>query len=322
MTTEELIEELKKFPNQNVYISTDGDCYRVKGICADTIYRVNSGDQPVVVIVRWASGMIDYTVVLGVDRKHLDQLKMVWPTWVSHKRESVVNKPLVVFFDREQIDQHELTALFAMHPDFSCVPWPPPDVAYEEDGSDRFHQPQRTKMLSGFIHVAANMVATPYWLKLDTDVTATCGYDDWVDPKWFEDNPAIVSQGWAYTKPPNQMMDLDAWVEDNWEELAHFCGTKPLNMQPSPGSDLLKHKRIISWCAFFNTDATQTCALMAEKACGLGRIPVPSQDGYFYYVAKRMGWGILTPNMKKLGWAQRLTDRSIKKTVAEAMEIK
>ena len=263
--------------------------------------------------------MIDYTVVLGVDRKHLDQLKMVWPTWVAHKRESVANKPLVVFFDREQIDQHELTALFAMHPDFSCVPWPPPDVVYEEDGSDRFHQPQRTKMLSGFIHVAAKMVATPYWLKLDTDVTATGGPEDWVDPKWFEDNPAIVSQGWAYTKPPNQMMDLDAWVENNWEELAYFCGTKPLNMRPNPGSDVLRHKRIISWCAFFNTDATQTCALMAEKVCGLGRIPVPSQDGYFYYVAKRMGWPIVMPNMKKLGWTQRLSNKAIQGAVAGAL---
>ncbi len=164
---------------------------------------------------------------------------------------------------------------------------------------------------------ATDWVKTPYWLKLDLDVVAT-GQDDWIDERWFEGNPAIIAHPWNYSKPPESMLDLDKWVKVNAGKLPDkITDSEPLNLIPNPGSDIVRHERIISFCGFFNTEFTKLCSEMAESTCGSGKLPVPSQDGFMWYVAKRGGFGINRVNMKARGWKQCSSERSILQSLQE-----
>ena len=240
----------------------------------------------------------DSTLVIGVDKKHLEQLAMVWPTWMKWKP-SIFNHPIIIFYDHTQVlcsDIYKITKDQIVQ----VVPYPVDKIDYffPYDGT-RFTDSQRCKMLSGFVYVAGTYVETPYWLKLDTDVVAT-GQDDWIDSKWFEDDPAIISHPWTFTKPPNQMMLLDEWAEGR----EGFEGTEPLNLMPQPGSDRVGHKRIISWCSFFQTDFTRMCVRNAIQEDGRFHMPCPSQDGYMWWTAARLGLPIERSNMKRRGWQQ------------------
>ncbi len=146
------------------------------------------------------------------------------------------------------------------------------------------------------------------------------GMDDWIDPEWFRFNTAIVSHPWGFTRPPYQMVELDEWAGANLDRLGSIWGLPPLNIAPKIGEDRVCHSRIISWCAFFNTEFTKTCASFACDTCLPGQLPVPSQDGFMWYVAKRLGYEIIRPRMKKRGWGHWNTDRNVREKSEEAMK--
>ena len=256
---------------------------------------------------------IDYSIVLGIDKKHLEQLRLTFPTWLKHKP-MLLEHWLAIFYD-DSVDVHDILAVVKKHPNVSINIWPPVGVEYPV-GTTRWNDRQRYKMLAGFVHIPPHACTTPYWLKLDTDTVAT-GMDDWVDPKWFEGDPAIVASGWGYTKPPMQMLDLDEWFSD--EGLDEWYNTAPLDLVPEINSDLVRHKRIISWCGFFNRNFTKWCSDTANECCGVGMLPVPSQDGYMWYMAKRRGLSIRREHMKSRGWAHCGSMRSIKNSVEESL---
>lgn len=251
----------------------------------------------------------DYTTVVGVDDKHLDQLSRSWPTWKKFKP-SLLDHPMLIFRDRTQVMEDAVRRVVD-HPDLTVIEWPFAGVQYTgsvcTDGTDDekyaalWQHPQRYKMLAGFVHVPAIHVQTPYWLKLDTCMLAT-GQDDWIDPNWFDDDPVIVAHRWGYTKPANQMVKLDWWAEHDIH-VEDWFDNAPLDLLPE--GDRVSHKRIISICAFFDTAFTQDAALLAASSVGTGLLPVPSQDGFMWYVAKRKGFGIKRVNMKKQGWDHR-----------------
>lgn len=261
----------------------------------------------------------DYTTVVGVDRKHLQQLAWVWPTWKKHKP-SLLDHPMIVFRDWTEIVTEGEVRRIVDHPDLIVIEWP---VGYRYDyqlpGNSKWDNEQRYKMLAGFIHVPAMYVHTPYWLKIDTDTVAT-GCDDWIDPKWFEDLPAIVSQPWSFTKPADQMIKFDRWVDDNKTELPELNVSPRLGIIPKSGWSRVRHKRIISWCAFFRTDFTCDCADFASRTCKSYGLPEPSQDGYMWYVAKRLGLKIVRQGMKSFGWQHWSTDRNIRKYAEESLK--
>jgi len=263
--------------------------------------------------------MIDCTLVVGVDEKHLEQLKLSMETWYTNKP-SLAQMPLVVFFDREQIKYNPLDHLPLKSVDALAVPWPPVGVKYPEGDGTKWRDPQREKMLSGFVHVPARFVNTEYWLKLDTDVVAV-GNDYWIKDEWFDDIPDIVAHPWSFTKPANQMEVLDKWSEICIKNLPEFVDFLPLELHPlNPDADRLGHKRIISWCGFFNTVFTQLCSDMASRTCTTGRLPVPSQDGFMWYVSTRLRSSIRRVNMKALGWQHWSTFFNVKKACEEAMK--
>ncbi|MBD3404678.1 MAG: hypothetical protein GF411_00915 [Candidatus Lokiarchaeota archaeon] len=260
----------------------------------------------------------DFTIVCGVDKKHLEQLELVWPTWKKNKP-SLLNHPMVIFYDASDFNRCRQVCYSDIidHPNLTYTIWPPEHVYYPGDPNDKWTNPQRYKMLAGFVYVS-RLIETPYMLKLDTDVVAS-GFDEWIDPGWFEDEPAIVSHRWNFTKPRDQMLTLDRWASDCRDNLPEFENTNPLNLKPHPDKDRLGHKRIISWCSFWNVSFVRMCSSMAGRTCGSYRMPVPSQDGFLWYCAKRLNKGIVRTNMKGRGWQQWMTMRNIRNHVEGAM---
>lgn len=241
---------------------------------------------------------MDYTVVIAVDRKTLECLRMVYPTWAANKP-SLLDNPWCVIYDVGQVTQNEIISAAPGLSEKDFVGWPPRGVEYKRDGLTKWANPQRAKMLAGFVHVPPLVVSTPYWLKLDLDVAAT-GMDDWIDSEWFDGNPSIIAPSWSYTKPKDQMLKMDEWAS---RYAPHFLkGTSPLNLIPNPDSDKVCHPRICSWCAFFSTEFSRLCSMYANQTVGYGQIPIDSQDGYLFYCAKRGGFAIRVFKPKQRGW--------------------
>lgn len=256
----------------------------------------------------------DFTVVIGVDANHLWQLETSLPTIAKHKPSlfGVNGSRWIVFRDSacDGLGKKVCDVFGKYDLPVECYPWPGKGVVHT-GGKGRFQDAQRYKMLSGFVHVPAKAVSTPYWLKLDLDVVAS-GHDDWIDAGWFSGGPAsfgddgippaIIAHPWGYTKPAEQMWMLDRWVDLNKESLPELEDCEPLNLFAKIGATALSHPRIISWCSFYNTEFSRKCSEWAEKTCGPGQLPVRSQDGYHFYCATRLGEKIVTVNMKNRGW--------------------
>ena len=132
------------------------------------------------------------TLVVGLDTYHFEQFKITFPTWIRHK--AINDLPIVIFYDWRQLSSVQLQDYFTglsrgsgriYFRDFRFVPWPhSPRIEYPDGDGSKWTDPQRYRMLSGFVHVPPMVVRTDYWLKLDTDVVAT-GNHHWIDPKWF-----------------------------------------------------------------------------------------------------------------------------------------
>jgi len=263
----------------------------------------------------------NYTLIAGVDKYHLRQLALTWPTWKKHKPSTILANPMIVFYDWQQVTESDILAVVD-HPDLRTIEWPLSgfDWHRENKREDKFSDPHRAMMLSGFVYVPALFANTPYWLKLDTDVVAT-GMDDWIDPTWFADQPAIISHRWTFTRPPDQMLQMDKWVEDNKERMPEIARHPPLNLIPTPGWDRVKHNRIISWCGFFDSMWTFKMARLTETGERKFKLPIPSQDGFLFYLAKRGGQKIVRVNMKSRGWQHWSTWTNVKKHAGKAMEL-
>lgn len=266
---------------------------------------------------------VDYTLVVGVDGKHLQELFYTWPTWKRNKQ-GILNHPMVVFGD-SSVRTKDIKDVVD-HPDLRIYSWPPSGSFYPGNPKDKWTCPQRYKMLAGFVHVPAAVVKTKYFLKIDTDAVATPRDGPWIDPKWFDSEPAIVAHRWTFTKPPDQIIKLDEWAEGIDSRCSvltkqgihqGFFTEPPLDIRPaSPDADRVGHERIISWCGFFNTDFARACA----QLCDGYTMPCRSQDGFHWYCAKRMGLFVRRVNMKKKGWEHWGTMHNVKMYSELAMQ--
>lgn len=242
----------------------------------------------------------EITLILGLDRAHLGELRWTWPTWMAYKPE-LRQMPMIVFFDPTEISPSDASFL-QLHPDLRFVPWSMPNAV-----------DQREKMLSGFVHVPCREVTTPWYLKLDTDAIAT-GPGEWIDPRWFAPSPTgrkpvIVSARWSYTKPHYAIAVLEEWG-DGVEALRRY---PRLNLAPEPARDRVRHKRIISWIFFGDTEWTRrTVTWLGDD----GRLPHPSQDTFMFYCAKRSRRRIVRENMSRYQWRHTSLSR-IRKLVAQ-----
>jgi hypothetical protein len=229
-----------------------------------------------------------FTTVIAVDEQTIKQLRVSWPTWQRHRRD-ILSNPMLIIYDREQVTPDDLS--FVKHDNVTYYGWPP--------GGD--FDTQREKMLSAFVHVPPWEVATQWWLKVDCDALAH-NSDPWIDPRWFDKSPekpesfnSFIGSSWGYTKPANQMSLLDLWAA----MVPGLSNHVALDLPYDPESGTLRHTRLASWICFFNTEWSRSASEYAD----FPTIPVPSEDGYHFYVAERRGDPYLLTNFKRRGWS-------------------
>lgn len=227
--------------------------------------------------------MIDFTTFIVVDKEHLRELKVVWPTWATYRPE-ILRQPLLVAYDAVSVRKNELD--FLQHADVKFFPW------------DYNAPTQRAKMLAAFI-LLPNLIKTPWYLKLDTDCFAERADPGWCSSLFIKDNPVFVASPWSYTKPATAIQQLDDWG-DHQSELSSF---PRLNLVFEANSKLVKTPgRIISWCFFGNTGWCQQQAHLFSRG---GMPPIYSHDTYLWYVALRTKRFYRTVRMKNFGWSHR-----------------
>ncbi len=167
-------------------------------------------------------------------------------------------------------------------------------------------------MLSALTIYPANLVATPYWLKIDTDTISTGAGT--FPQSWFKCSPSIIASPWGYSKPPGVLVALNGWAHD-----LQSRGVTTWANPPIPGiveGDRIRHPRVISWLAFLRTEWTQRVVDLLGDGIGeqMATLPVRSHDTFYGYVAERQGQLVRKIRMKNHGWdhvgARRLAAKS------------
>jgi hypothetical protein len=220
----------------------------------------------------------EVTYVTAVDKRYLPKLKSNFESWRDN--EKVFDHPVIVYYDENSVKEEELDFL----PDHvRKLPWSPP-LSWE----------QRERMLTVFVLKAPYDVGTPYWIKLDADVTAT---SEDAKPTWQGDwkEFAVVGHKWGYTKPkggkwPKHWLNI---LDDWWNELT---GEEPIFPEIENIGGRYGHGRIASFYCFHNTERTRELADMMGD-----RLPIPSHDTVLWYVAERKQWPMKRMSMKRRG---------------------
>ena len=237
------------------------------------------------------------TIVCCVDKRYLKQAAVTLPLWLEAAGE-IANYPFIVFYcddGANSIPYEDVKRVFSVLPEVRYVAWPKPEWAYAGAYSS-----QREMMLTSFCH-AHYWVDTEYFLKIDVDAfpVRRTSIDEWFSPEFFHEyrfshprveRPALVASAWGYTKPRDQMTELDNWADKN--------DVPGVRMNLVEGTSRVVHPRIASWFCYVNTKFCQEAAHFVPP----GRIPVPSHDGFHWYMAARMGWPIYRTKFKRTGW--------------------
>lgn len=238
----------------------------------------------------------DITLVVGIDAKTIEQLRIAWPTWKKN-RPIIWQWPWIVFYDHTQITRQKVVELA------EAMDCPSPTMFVEWSPAGVQYASQREKMLTGHVFVPAQHCRTRYHCKLDTDALAFAHEAAWPDPKWFENQPAIIAPHWGYTKGQNWLGMLEDWGEQAFEMLKEYpklgCRDWP---NFDPGKKRVGHSRWCSWNSFYQTSFTSLVANTCAQTLGPYKLPVPSQDTTMWYVGERMKFPVVTPKMKRLGW--------------------
>lgn len=257
----------------------------------------------------------EVTVVVGVDAKTLPQLEVSSRTWRLHRPEMYSRMPWVVFYDGDNLAvEHGVRRAMdegAIPAGAEVVPWPqclglPKKIKYES---------QRERMLSGFVYVPRVAVRTKWWCKIDTD--AVClRRDTWPDPQWFAPDergrePVVVASPWNYTKGVGWIAALEKWGDGT----PHIKDFPRLNIPNDPTHMRVPHPRWCSWNSFYHT----AWSVSVDQIVPGGKLPVPSQDTYHWYVAERMHEHVRKVSMKRAGWTNCPKMHTLVETVRKVM---
>jgi hypothetical protein len=241
---------------------------------------------------------MNITAVIAVDDHHLNELQKTLPTWVKYK--NFKQFPLLVIYDSTQVKLSD--PRFDILKDFKVdyVSFSDPLGVYKT---------QREKMLTALTALPGYYVKTPWYLKIDTDCTAT-NSDKWYDESWLEKNYAFITNPWGYTKPANSIELLDKWAAST------FKGAyKPLNLPFDPTENKVKHQRIISWLFLCKTewsrDVTKNIVYRDPAYPDVDIFKLPSisdteykvsQDTFLWYMAAIRGDRYKLFNFKDKGF--------------------
>ena len=244
--------------------------------------------------------MINFTSAIACDASYVKYLRCVWPTWKRFRPE-VFSQPMVVLHDCA-LPAAEMAFIDHPNVEFVAVPEMP-------------NATQRERMLTAFIMLVPWLVKTPWFAKIDADVVARRN-----DPGWCSDDraapnekgqvPVFVASGWNYTRPSNAIALCDAWgsTVDGVKEFP------AMNLPYDPAAKRVSTPgRIASYVYLGRTDWHQWIAGLCR------RLPIPSQDTYAWYVAKRRGDFYRCWKMKRAGW-DFVNHRAIERVAKEIME--
>ena len=217
-----------------------------------------------------------FTTYVAVDREHWPELELALLSWRKFCP-SIIENPLVAIVDER----------------FSLPPLSHPNVQEVRPAiKGGFCESQRERMLTALALEPANC-QTEWFLKLDTDAVASRRIN-WPLDQWGTTDFAFVASPWGYTKPGGWMRDLDEWSVGK-----NFTRCKPSRSYSQRGGvEIAKCRRVISYAVL----CLKEFAVEVASLCG-DRLPVPSQDTVYWYLAERLGRNYLAINMQKFGWA-------------------
>lgn len=252
----------------------------------------------------------DITLVIGIDAKTIEQLRISWRTWAKH-RPLMWQWPWIIFYDHRKLYEAQVKELtYQMdHPLewTKFVPWPERGVEYAS---------QRETMLNGHVFVPSAHVNTAYHLKIDTDCLALNSNQPWPKTSWFENGPDIIAPHWGYTKGAGWLGRLEDW----YDKVA--TDTKPLGIRQwknyADDKKRVGHSRWCSWLSFYRTVFTQS-VVNRIYARGEQRLPVPSQDTTMWYFGARQGAVYVDASMKSLGFNNYPSLHKLKQVAASIM---
>lgn len=239
-------------------------------------------------IVAWNQLIImfnDMTLILCIDKDHINELQYAWKTWKYFKPEITTIPNKILLYDTTI--KNQLGDLKFIDSTYSLY----------EFKNRSYYFSQRDAMLTSWFE-AARQVKTKFYLKIDTDCFATNNDSGWINAISDRDNFRIISNPWGYTKNPQRLINLD-----NWGDAVDYINNTPrLNLLPAEGSNKVIHSRIISFLGIFDTDWTHKISESCWKNDHY-ELPDPSQDTFTWYCAQRRQDPIKKVRFKKFGFS-------------------
>ena len=225
------------------------------------------------------------TLMLCIDKDHIEELKFAWKTWEFFKPEIVNIKRKLLIYDSAISER--LSELSFVDSSFQLHSF----------NNKRYYQSQRDAMLTSWFE-GVRLVQTKFYFKIDTDCFATNGNKNWIQAISDADQYKIIASPWGYTKNPQRIHNLELWG-DNAKNISNF---PRLNLIAKPGSDKIIHPRIISFLSLMDTAWT---LLIAEECWNNDHyiLPDPSQDTFTWYCAQRRQDPIKRIRFKKFGFS-------------------
>lgn len=291
------------------------------------------------------------TVVVAVDAETVKEFALTVRTWFRFAR-PLFDHPWIIIYDESQLDGMPdiLRAIHAHTCDDNrresenlchallealdaAIPWPFPNhpewgkkYGPGEHPDPPVYENQREKMLSAFCYVAS-YVRTSHWMKLDSDVTRGPEHlgVPLYQPEWITGDPErgtkpkdVVASPWGYTKPAHQMYDVYRWAKNI--ELSQqidnpgfaWPHAPKLYLPVSPEASTVRHQRFASWVSIYSKIFTLEAMTTAWRFAGPCKIPIPSQDGYHYYMAELLGAKVERFRFKNLGYKHWVSQKKLK----------
>jgi predicted SAM-dependent methyltransferase len=224
------------------------------------------------------------TIVTACDTKYIEFLKLTLPTWIKYK--NILQFPMIVYINGFE-DNDKRLAFLREHKNIKLIHWDMHNV-----------DSQREKMLSVFVYGPARDVKTKYWMKIDADTYA-------VNNKALLSNDMynydIVGHKWNYTKPYNWVEVLNKWSTNSTDlDFVFDIETKHIKRNK------YYHQRTASYVQLHSTEFTKVAARIAGQ-----RLPIPSHDTYFWYIAAALKKRVLRYNFKRNGgmYTRRTSDQ-------------
>jgi len=220
----------------------------------------------------------DVTIVSACDNHYVDILRETFSNWRKYKK--IDNYPIIIYVNGIELSDSRLD--FLRLPNVKMIPW---EMKNAEN--------HREEMLSAFVYGPARDVKTEFWMKLDADSYAINNKPLIED--FMKKYDAFIGHKWSYSRPEH-IKKLDEWAKNHWQKKLKMF--KPMIEQGKIDGNRFYHKnrRTISFIQLHKTKFSRFCIKLVNGE----KLPCPSHDTYYYYVAQVFNpEAMATHNFKK-----------------------